>query len=88
MGTKTGEQQRRTLERKDDLPKETENNIDEEGAARASARVVKRPEKRASEYPVSRQGMHQESRHNKHNDGRSSGSSDFEEGSQEPKTTN
>ena len=66
MPSKTKEQFRRTLERKDDVPKPGDPASHPRPAA-ATARPVN-PEARQSEMPVSRQGMHQESQHNKHND--------------------
>jgi hypothetical protein len=67
QGRKTKEQQRRTLERKPDMPR-----IDENGEIAADAADEDRPpanldrSKRQSEFPVSRGGMSQESQHNKH----------------------
>jgi hypothetical protein len=69
-GKLTHEQIRRTLERKEPVPKRTEVTArlsDSEIVAAAPAHPVRHPEARQSEFPVSRGGMHQESRHNKHN---------------------
>jgi hypothetical protein len=65
QGQKTHEQFLRTLEGRDDVPKEGDGPA--EGASLPS-RTPRAPDARASEFPVSRRGMHQESRgHNKHN---------------------
>lgn len=69
MGTRTGEQIRRTLERKPDLPKETESDdfaAAAEPALGASGPRMKNREARQSEHAISRRGMNQESPHNKH----------------------
>jgi hypothetical protein len=71
MTTKTREQQLRTFERKDDVPKE--GDAATLGAPDATAHPARHPEARASEFPVSRQGMNQESQHNKHNAGGQAG---------------
>jgi hypothetical protein len=70
QGEKTKEQQRRTLERKPDMPRE-----DDDGAMAADDTDDDRPapnmdrSKRQSEFSVSRGGMNQESQHNKHRAG-------------------
>jgi len=70
QGEKTKEQQRRTLQRKPDMPRD-----DGEGAMAADGADEDRPapnmdrSKRQSEFPVSRGGMNQESKHNKHRAG-------------------
>ena len=66
QGKKTHEQFLRNLERKEDVPKETEMERLTEPSD-----VTRTPHARSarlSEMPVSQRGMHQESRdHNKHN---------------------
>lgn len=67
QGEKTKEQQRRTLERKPDLPRQDSDGAlaaDDGDAARAAPAMDRA--KRQSEFPVSRGGMNQESQHNKH----------------------
>jgi hypothetical protein len=64
QGPKTHEQQKRILERKPDLGDKHPAN---------SARSVRDPAARQSEFPVSQHGMNQESDHNKHNDPGQSG---------------
>jgi hypothetical protein len=67
QGAKTKEQQRRTLERKPDMPRrdaDGEIAADAEDEDRAPANMDRA--KRQSEFPVSRGGMNQESHHNKH----------------------
>jgi hypothetical protein len=67
QGRKTKEQQRRTLERKPDLPREDADGeivADGEDDGR-EARAMDRS-KRQSEFAVSHGGMNQESQHNKH----------------------
>jgi hypothetical protein len=66
QGQKTHEQQLRTLERKDDMPKGNEPETTTAGVSGVEPPHDK--EARQSEFSVSRGGMHQESRdHNKHN---------------------
>jgi len=67
QGPKTKEQQRRTLERKPDMPREDgdgeiASDSDDEGR---DVRALDKS-KRQSEFAVSRGGMNQESQHNKH----------------------
>jgi hypothetical protein len=64
--SKTQEQRRRTLERKEDVPKE--GDAATLGSRREAGRAARKPVARQSEMPVSRHGMNQESSHNKHND--------------------
>jgi hypothetical protein len=68
QGPKTHEQQKRILERKDDVPDERlVRNGPAGDAVDVAGRAPKR-EARQSELPVSRGGLNQESRdHNKHN---------------------
>jgi hypothetical protein len=70
QGNKTHEQFLRQVERKDDVPKPTEDR----GTAPGAGPAPHNREARQSELPVSRQGMNQEDRdHNKHNHGGQSG---------------
>lgn len=63
-GSKTHEQQVRTYERKDDVPKRAQRKTHPE---RERGNVHHDPDARESEMPVSRHGMNQESRqHNQH----------------------
>jgi hypothetical protein len=65
-GKKTHEQQLRTFERKDEVPRPGAPEADNVPSPVEAG--PKHPEARRSEMPVSQQGMHQESRqHNKHN---------------------
>ena len=68
QGPKTHEQQRRILERKDDVPDERlVQGRSAGGPVDVAGRAPKR-EARQSEFPMSRGGLNQESRdHNKHN---------------------
>lgn len=76
-GDKTHEQQLRTIERKDDVPKAREADAALEragGQDAVSNRMATHPEARQSDLPVSRGGTNQESRdHNKHNHSGQSG---------------
>jgi hypothetical protein len=71
MPSKTKEQFRRTLERKDDVPKA--GDPASHPRQPAATRRPHDPQARQSEMPVSRRGMHQESQHHKHNDPGQSG---------------
>lgn len=64
QGPKTREQQKRTFERKDDIPREEGDGkiIDEPPS---SKKPGMRTEKRQSKMAVSRHGMNQESQHHK-----------------------
>jgi hypothetical protein len=67
QGQKTKEQQRRTLERKPDLPRESAGGeIVADGENEGRDVPVMDRSKRQSEFPVSRGGVNQESHHNKH----------------------
>jgi hypothetical protein len=67
QGKKTHEQQKRILERKDDVPSPDRTDAERQAdAIHGSAKVV-RSGKRQSEFPASSRGMNQESDHNKHN---------------------
>lgn len=67
-GRKTHEQILRTLERKDDVPKEREMEAALAATPADSAQLPRHKNARQSAMPVSRHGMNQESDHNKHND--------------------
>ncbi len=67
-GRKTREQILRTLERKDDVPKQREMEDALAAAPADTAKMVRHAGARQSAMPVSRHGMNQESVHNKHND--------------------
>jgi hypothetical protein len=71
-GRKTHEQMIRTLERKDDVPKQRETE-DARTRDASTSRLPRHADTRQSEMPVSRRGMNQESGHNKHNDPGQSG---------------
>ena len=64
QGKKTHEQQKRILERKEDVPSP---NADAQKRAVADAAKIARRGGRESEFSVSSGGMNQESDHNKHN---------------------
>jgi hypothetical protein len=65
QGAKTKEQQRRTLERKPDMPrKDADGEIAADGDGGQSHALDR--SKRQSEFPVSRGGMNQENQHHKH----------------------
>ena len=68
QGKKTHEQQKRILERKDDLPSPDRSDAEKQADAISGAGKVARRGGRQSEFPVSSGGMNQESDHNKHND--------------------
>ncbi len=71
-GNKTHEQQLRTFERKDDVPRPGDPVADVD----SSSQTARNAKARQSEMPVSRGGMNQESRtHNKHNHQTQSGHS-------------
>jgi len=65
QGAKTVEQRKRTLERKDDLPrKDADGNIADDDVERDVQQFDQ--DARESEFPISRGGMNQEDRrHNK-----------------------
>ena len=67
QGKKTHEQQKRILERKEDVSAPDRSDAEKQAAAIDSAGRVARREPRQSEFPVSSGGMNQESDHNKHN---------------------
>jgi hypothetical protein len=67
-GRKTHEQILRTLERKDDVPKEREMEAALASEPADTTRLPRKADARQSTMPVSRHGMNQESDHNKHND--------------------
>jgi hypothetical protein len=66
QGKKTHEQQKRILERKEDVPSPHRSDAERARTATDTARTARR-DSRQSEYPVSFGGMNQESDHNKHN---------------------
>lgn len=68
QGKKTHEQQRRILERKDDLPPPDRSDAERQTDVIFGAAKIERRGGRQSEFPVSSGGMNQESDHNKHND--------------------
>jgi hypothetical protein len=72
-GRKTHEQILRTLERKDDVPKEREMEMALASEPGEAAKLPRNAEARQSEMAVSRRGMNQESDHHKHNDPGQSG---------------
>jgi hypothetical protein len=63
-GRKTHEQQLRSFERRDDVPRS--GAVGDGGPAR-TAKAPRQPKARRSEVDVSFRGMNQESPHNKHN---------------------
>jgi hypothetical protein len=67
QGKKTHEQQKRMLERKDDLPSPHRSDSQKQAEAVGSAARTARRHGRQSEFAVSSGGMNQESDHNKHN---------------------
>ena len=67
QGKKTHEQQKRILERKEDLPSPDRSDAQRQADAINEGSKVARREGRQSEFPVSSGGMNQESDHNKHN---------------------
>jgi hypothetical protein len=74
QGRKTHEQQKRILERKDDVAKPGDPPGPDGDGATVPDKTLNQREARQSELPVSRGGMHQESRdHNKHNNPGQSG---------------
>jgi hypothetical protein len=67
QGKKTHEQQKRMLERKDDLPSPHRSDSQKQAEAADNAGRTVRRDARQSEFAVSSGGMNQESDHNKHN---------------------
>lgn len=67
QGNKTHEQQKRILERKEDVPSPNRSDAQRQSEVEAGSAKVARQGVRQSEYPVSSGGMSQESDHNKHN---------------------
>lgn len=72
-GRKTHEQIVRTLERKDDVPKEREMEDALAAEPAGTGQLPRNAGARQSELTVSQRGMNQESDHNKHNDPGQSG---------------
>jgi hypothetical protein len=67
QGKKTHEQQKRILERKDDVPSPHRTDAQRQADAVGGFAKTARRGGRQSEFPVSSGGMNQESDHNKHN---------------------
>ncbi|WP_065752749.1 hypothetical protein [Bradyrhizobium paxllaeri] len=67
QGNKTHEQQKRILERKEDVPSPNRSDAQKQFNAAAGSAKIARHGERQSEYPLSSGGMNQESDQNKHN---------------------
>jgi hypothetical protein len=67
QGKKTHEQQKRILERKEDIPSPDRSDAQRQADAINEGSKVARRAGRQSEFAVSSGGMNQESDHNKHN---------------------